>query len=352
MKTQMNATTLVAMIKEVNSHVKPSDIKALTVKTTDKAVTVSTYTDYAQLAYTLSNASVQPLEDGTITVDYKQANKLLKLIKQGMITISADDEKTSLATADTNFTLTDKSYNHMGKGDKQGSITVVTKDLVTALKQAKHSLSTQDSRPVLTAYHISLQDGQLTIVATDSHTLSKHVIDANGQDFDVVVRGADLVKALSGAKLSDTLTITDYTDCIEITDMNHKFLIATIDANYPDTERIIPTQNSTTISLDTKQFTKDAKYAKALEADYACLTVAETGITLTDDKHSFTTTLDASYDGETVDVALDPSYLLEALETITEDHVCIKCGGSLRPIVISGSNEFDHLEVVCPKRRF
>jgi len=148
------------------------------------------------------------------------------------------------------------------------------------------------------------------------------------------------------------LTITDYTNCIEITDMNHKFLIANIDANYPDTERIIPTQNSTTISLDTKQLTKAAKYAKALETDYACLTVAETGITLTDDKHSFTTTLDASYDGETVDIDINPTFLLEALETITEDHVCVQCGGSLRPIVISGSNEFDHLEVVCPTRRF
>ena len=352
MKTQMNATTLVAMIKEVNSHVKPSEIQALTIDTTDKAVTVSTYTSHAQLAYTLANARVQPLETGTITVDYKQANKLLKLIKEGLITISADDEKTSLATADTNFTLTDKPYSSMDKGTQQGSITVATKDLVTALKQAKHSLNKQDSSPVLTAYHISLQDGQLTIVATDSHTLSKHVIDANGQDFDVVVRGADLVKALSGAKLSDTLTITDYTNCIEITDMNHKFLIATIDVNYPDIERIIPTQNSTTISLDTKQLTKATKYDKALEADYACLTVAETGITLTDDKHSFTTTLDSSYDGETVDIAINPTLLLEALETITEDHVCIKCGGSLRPIVISGSNEFDHLEVVCPTRRF
>lgn len=348
----MNATTLVAMIKEVNSHVKPSEIKALTVKTTDKAVTVSTYTDHAQLAYTLSNASVQPLEAGTVTVDYKQANKLLKLIKEGLITISTDDEKTSLATADTNFTLTDKPYSSMDKDTQQGSITVATKDLVTALKQAKHSLNKQDSRPVLTGYHISLQDGQLTIVATDSHTLSKHVIDANGQDFDVIVRGADLVKALSGAKLSNTLTLTDYTNCIEITGMNHKFLIATIDTNYPDTERIIPTQNSTTISLDTKHLTKAAKYAKALEADYAFLVVAETGITLTDDKHSFTTTLDASYDGETVEVAIDPTFLLEALETITEDRVYIKCGGSLRPIVISGSNEFDHLEVVCPKRRF
>lgn len=31
MKTQMNATTLVAMIKEANSHVKPSEIQALTI---------------------------------------------------------------------------------------------------------------------------------------------------------------------------------------------------------------------------------------------------------------------------------------------------------------------------------
>ena len=61
MKTQMNATTLVAMIKEANSQVKPSDIQALTVKTTDKVVTVSTFTKNAQLAYTLDNASVQPL---------------------------------------------------------------------------------------------------------------------------------------------------------------------------------------------------------------------------------------------------------------------------------------------------
>ena len=70
------------------------------------------------------------------------------------------------------------------------------------------------------------------------------------------------------------------------------------------------------------------------------------------DKHSFKTTLDASYDGETVDIDLNPSYLLDALETITENRVCIQCGGNLRPIVISGPNEFDHLEVVCPKRRF
>ena len=126
----------------------------------------------------------------------------------------------------------------------------VLKDIFT---ETAFAVSTQESRPILTGVHLTLTDHKLLkSVATDSHRMSQRIItlDKLSEDFDLVLPNKSINSFKSVFSDDDTeLDIFFSSNQILIRNETISFYTRLVEGNYPDTNRLIPSEADYTLDL-------------------------------------------------------------------------------------------------------
>lgn len=195
--------------------------------------------------------------------------------------------------------------------------------MISAYKKIlENVVSKKENRPVLKGVHY--ENGNM--VATDSHQL---------------VLFKDVTE---DKKLNVTIDLSTYLP---------------INGNYPETERLIPTENTTQLVFhDLNDIKGLVDYLKASKKQLVDMTIKDQGFTLKlKDNHYMSYNQEVEMNGDELKVSYDPSYLYNALAYIgrlakdqpvdyTGD-VTINFNGNLRPFTI----EFGKMTyLICPVR--
>lgn len=185
-------------------------------------------------------------------------------------------------------------------------------------------VSKKDSRPILKGVHY--QNGNM--VATDSHQL---------------VLFKDVVE---DKNLNVTIDLSNYLP---------------IDINYPETERLIPTEHTTQLVFHHLNDIKGlVDYLKASKKQLVDMTIKDQGFTLKlQDNPYMTYNQEVEWNGDELEISYNPSYLYNALAYLgrlakeqpveyTGD-ILISFNGNLRPFtVVFGNMTY----LVTPVRNF
>ena len=199
-------------------------------------------------------------------------------------------------------------------------------ELSEALNRVLPFTSKEDNRPVLQCVLFKAKEGKLTMVSTDGFRLAVVTLDYDGEGEALILRddlrgiANALRKAhrvnLSFEKSGDSLDGTSLVIDTEIT--RYKWRGA--DGSFPDYEKLIPTDTTTTAHLDTVEAGKAIASLKVLadSKDYPIDLHLNGGIVMScpDDKGE--ATMPADIEGGEVRVRIDGAYLNEALRA---------CGG-------------------------
>lgn len=120
------------------------------------------------------------------------------------------------------------------------------------------AVSTQESRPILTGIHLVLSDSNLFAVATDSHRLAQRKINLPQpvqQNYDVIIPGkslTELSRMISDNQSSVELRIAENQVLFVLG--NTMFYSRLLEGNYPETNRLIPESEDTTVELNAASF--------------------------------------------------------------------------------------------------
>ena len=238
----------------------------------------------------------------------------------------------------------------------------VLKEIFT---ETAFAVSTQESRPILTGLHLTLTDHKiLKSVATDSHRMSQRVItlDKLSEDFDLVLPNKSVASFKSVFSDDDTeLDIFFSSNQILIRNETISFYTRLVEGNYPDTNRLIPSDADYTLDLtfDVANLRHTMDRAKLLSNATTNGTVK---LSITGDQiiatvnspevgsvHEEITPLAKS--GEDLTISFNPQYLIDALKVIKEPEVRIRFISPVRPFtLVPKSDTLDFVQLVTPVR--
>lgn len=251
--------------------------------------------------------------------------------------------------------------------------------LQTIFKQDLISVTNSEVRSMLNGINFNLQPDQhqLRAVATDSHRLSRtttgvQALDDNHDEVNETIPTVSL-KALQ--------KITNHYPDDQIIDLFHSTKIKQIkfqvdnltiytralDEQYPDTERLLPTNPKLSLTMDRRDFFQvmDRMSLAAGSDQVANLTVKTDGsaeITINDlqDVRSATEPLetkDVQFIDETSQdqdfpIAFNIEYIKEGLRAMSGDTVTLSLWNTLRPFTLTDPDDEHFLYLVTPIRTF
>lgn len=212
------------------------------------------------------------------------------------------------------------------------------------------SASTDVTRAALSGILFSFNDGQVKSVSTDGRRLSTFYTDVDSSytgDMIIPIKTlADVVKSLSG-KID--LSITD--SCVEFSNGNISISSKLIDGNFPNYKAIIPNGDLNEIEINRKSLLDAVSRTSVIFDDNS----SSVGLDFTGDILNVFTTTSNDESSESIEcktgrikLAFNPSFLVDALKSISSDTVTIKYTDEISPCVIDGDEGF--LCVIMPMR--
>lgn len=236
--------------------------------------------------------------------------------------------------------------------------TVLAADgLLAAVKQTSRAASSDDSRPVLTGVLLRQRedDGGLRLVSTDSYRLALRDlpgVQAFGDDREALVSGGaldEMVRLLGDAdevrvSLGDRVVQFEADVDIGWVQISSRLIAG----DYPNFEPLFPDESAVNrLTVDRVEMLASVRRMRLMGKETnAPLRIAATGDSLeltviSQDVGGASETIEASFDGDPLNVAYNPQYLLDGLESLTSDTVTLSRVDELKPAVLSGDNDQD-----------
>jgi len=184
-----------------------------------------------------------------------------------------------------------------------------------------------EARPVLACVNFVAKDGKLTLVGADGFRLALIALDCDGEGQALISRDnlRGIVNALKVAKRARISfeaggeTIGGYSLIIDTELTRYKW--TSVNGDYPDYQKLIPTEFNTTAHFDTIEAVKAVNSLKALSDNPKAypmdLTIGDGKLVFADPDNKGQAELTADTDGQGK-VRVDGQYLAEALKA---------CGG-------------------------
>ena len=287
-----------------------------------------------------------------VTFDFKE-------IEQNQVVLTSGQSEITLKGLDVEM------YPRIQEMPTENPLKIKAGVLKEIFTETAFAVSTQESRPILTGLHLTLTDNKvLKSVATDSHRMSQRVItlDKLSENFDLVLPN----KSVNSFKLvfSDDDTELDIffsSNQILIRNETISFYTRLVEGNYPDTNRLIPSDADYTLDLtfDVANLRHTMDRAKLLSNATTNGTVK---LSITGDQivatvnspevgsvHEEITPLAKS--GDDLTISFNPQYLIDALKVIKEPEVRIRFISPVRPFtLVPKSDTLDFVQLVTPVR--
>jgi DNA polymerase-3 subunit beta len=242
--------------------------------------------------------------------------------------------------------------------------------LKEAIQQVVFAAAPDDSRPVLAGVLMQVAGGKLTMAAADGFRLAVRKLDlgdADVPDLSMIVPAKALTEVARGLPADDEveveIAVTPDQSQVLFKHRQAEIVSRLIEGQFPDFNRIIPRDTKTRVTLQTADFLRATKAAQVFARDNSMIvrlnlvpaeggdealgkvTVAATSSEIGDN----TGDVDASVEGDAMQVAFNGKYLRDALEALDAQQVFLEVTGPASPGLIrpaSGPNGYQ--QVIMP----
>ncbi|MBM3348177.1 MAG: DNA polymerase III subunit beta [Betaproteobacteria bacterium] len=305
--------------------------------------------------------------DMTTTVGARKILDILRALPEGPVSLNLKDNKMVVQSGKSRFSLQTLAATEFPvmqtNSEAQSSWAISQKKLRQLISQVYFAMAQQDIRYYLNGMLLVVDGKDLVAVATDGHRLAySHIeldtaLSGNGQKQEIIIPRKTILEC------QHLLQETDESVEISISNNQIKFNFGDIElisklleGKFPDYHRVIPKgqKNSLSVNRETLQ--------AALQRAAILTTEKFKGVrfSLTSNKITIQSTnaeqeeaqeeIETTYDGDTVEIGFNVSYLLDALANIKNEaiQISLEDANSSAVITLPGSEAFKY--VVMPMR--
>ncbi|KAA9295034.1 DNA polymerase III subunit beta [Streptococcus anginosus] len=285
-----------------------------------------------------------------VTLDFKE-------IEQKQIVLTSGKSEITLKGKDAD------QYPRIQEISASNPLVLETSVLKNIINETAFAASTQESRPILTGVHFVLTENKnLKTVATDSHRMSqkKIVLEKNGDNFDVVIPSRSL-REFSAVFTDDIETVEIYftNNQLLFRSENISFYTRLLEGNYPDTDRLIPTEFTSIVTFDKNNLRYAMERARLLSNATQNGTVKLEIINGVVSAHvnspevgRVNEEIDTeSISGQDLTISFNPTYLIDSLKAINSEKVTISFISAVRPFTLVPNEDTENfIQLITPVR--
>lgn len=285
-----------------------------------------------------------------ITFDFKE-------IEQKQIVLTSGKSEITLKGKDAD------QYPRIQEISVSTPLVLETNVLKKIINETAFAASIQESRPILTGVHFVLTENKnLKTVATDSHRMSqkKIILEENGDNFDVVIPSRSL-REFSAVFTDDIETVEIYftNNQLLFRSENISFYTRLLEGNYPDTDRLIPTEFTSVITFDKNNLRYAMERARLLSNATQNGTVKLEIINGVVSAHVNSPEVGRvneeidieSISGQDLTISFNPTYLIDSLKAIDSEKVTISFISAVRPFTLLPSDDTENfIQLITPVR--
>ena len=306
------------------------------------------------------------VEPGALTVSAQRLSSMLAELPNEDITLTLEENSVidlSCGKIDTKlFSMSPEEFPPIRSFDGIEPLVMKQGTLKNLFSKSSFAICTDQARYNLTGMLCELADGKLTVVATDGRRMSL-ALDTEG------IPASDGIKVIIPAKmihelerlLGDDEEMEIYLDesqaAFEFGPM--RLVSALIEGNFPNYDMVVPKKHDKECVIDTGKFTEAMRRTRTMTNDKfnsVRFNIADNNIKLkvvTPEVGEYEEDLPAEYDGEAVEVAFNPDFILDVLRRVDSDNVCMVLKDAMSPGVIKPYSEAaqdNYVNVVMPIR--
>lgn len=300
-------------------------------------------------------------EEGEVTVPAKVFLEVISNLDNTKITLIADNTSLQIKTDSFSSQINGISAAEFPEIPLSGkeAISIDAKVLFKFVPQVIFAAAVDEGRPQLTAVLTEVRGDLLRLIATDGYRLAhKDIAVGTSSSFKALIPKTTLEEVVRLISEDDAETVQ-----ISLSEDQNQiiFSFATtqlssrlIEGNFPNWEKIIPSEFQTRIVIGKGVFVKAVKLASVFardESNIVRILAKDNQITLLSEAKelgSQKNELSAQIEGEELTVAFNSKYLTEALNAFSSSQIIIELSGSLSATSIKPMGEEGLQYIIMP----
>ena len=276
---------------------------------------------------------------------------------QGVVNVTS--ERASFAVR----TLPASDFPKLPPADADTAVQVDAPALSATIERVAKAASRDETRPVLTGILVSLEDGTLRMVATDSYRLSvkeSAVPGMNGSAFEANVPARALQELGRVVAETQPESVAIVTRDNQVVFVSGRVTLSSrlIDGQFPNYRQLLPESYEHDVVIDKSELLGVVRRVSLMAQRNAPLRLRfEQGtVTLsaqTPDVGEASESVPVNYQGDELEIGFNPQFLQDGLESVGADEVRMRLISPLRPGLIepAGEGEEDQfLYLIMPVR--
>ncbi|MCO1348085.1 DNA polymerase III subunit beta (plasmid) [Burkholderia vietnamiensis] len=298
------------------------------------------------------------------TVAARKLLDILRAMPDGQVTLSLADKRLTVQSGKSRFALqtlaADEFPTVAQAKDFAASLSVPQKSFRQLLGMVHFAMAQQDIRYYLNGMLLVVDGDQLMAVATDGHRLAFSSMKIEGGMFG---RQEVIVPRKTILELQRLLEDIDDTVTIDIAQTQAKFTFGgvelvskLVEGKFPDFQRVIPKAHKNTFEIGREELQRSLQRAAILTSDkfkgVRCIIApGQLKIMSTNaDQEEAQEELEIAYQGDTVDIGFNVTYLLDVLANLKVDTVQVSLGDASSSALITVPENDEFKYVVMPMR--
>ncbi len=237
------------------------------------------------------------------------------------------------------------------------------KRFLKLLNKTKISISNDDTRHYLNGIFLHLTESHgrnfLTGVATDSHRLSSSSLEIeNVADFTSLILPRKTVFQLCSllSEIPDKLTMQTSENKIKFSLGNITLVSKVIDGKFPDYKKVVPTNNTKTLVVPSKDFINSIERVASVSLD------RKEGVKLMINKDNIQLSvnsansgegnekINASYNSENLNISFNSKYLIDIASEVEDKNLKMNLKDSVSPVLIEDVSDKNSYYVIMPMK--
>lgn len=295
---------------------------------------------------------LEVIKEGGIVLPARIFNEIVRKLSDEKLTIEVGDNfQTSITSAHAAFNINSidvDNYPNFPAIDSNEVITLPTTLFKQVIQHTVIATSTQESRPILTGVNITIENGQLKAVATDSHRLSQRIIPITVPDslkdksYKVIIPGKSLTELSKIIEDQDTIEMMVTQNQVLFKAENLYFYSRLLEGYYPDTNRLIPANSATELTINANDLLQATDRASLLSHEgknnVIKLSISDNHVELSGNSPEIGTVEEEleyiEAKGDSLVISFNPDYLKDALRTFGHQNVIIGFTAPIRPFTV------------------